>query len=291
MITKVMNINEYNNIKEMITIPEIFSLKGQVGIIWGGAGKLGQQFARTLSLAGALVVIADTDEENCNKIAKQISQETNNEVIGLTCNVVDEGSVKKVYQEIYGRANRIDFIIYNVMSKPNEYYKPFGNYSKKTWDEVINGNLTGAFICCREASSFMEKANKGAIVLISSTYGLVGPDQRIYDGCSPSNNIYGGQYSLNCPASYSASKAGIIGLSKYLATFWGNKNIRVNVLTPGGVYDNQEDLFHDNYIHRTPLGRMAVWSDYNGAILFLVSDASRYMTGSNLIVDGGWTAW
>ena len=137
----------------------------------------------------------------------------------------------------------------------------------------------------------MKKKGQGSIVIVSSIYGLVGPDQRIYRNCSPTNNPYGGSDSLNTPGSYAASKGGLIAFARYLAVLMGPDNIRVNVLTPGGVFDEQEEAFHQEYVQRTPLGRMAVWSDYSGAILFLVSDASRYMTGANLVVDGGWTAW
>ena len=137
----------------------------------------------------------------------------------------------------------------------------------------------------------MKRKEGGSIVLTASIYGIVGPDQRIYEDCTSAANIYDEQDPLNCPASYSASKAGIIGLARHFATSLGKEGIRVNVLTPGGVYDNQEDAFHNAYCHRTVLGRMADKTDYNGAILFLVSQASRYMTGANLVIDGGWTAW
>ena len=120
---------------------------------------------------------------------------------------------------------------------------------------------------------------------------MVGPDQRIYRKLKRETNIYGGDYPLNSPASYSASKSGLLGLTRYLATAFGEDQIRVNMLTPGGVYDGQEEAFHSEYIKRTVLGRMATLSDYNGAVLFLASEASRYMTGSNLVIDGGWTSW
>jgi NAD(P)-dependent dehydrogenase (short-subunit alcohol dehydrogenase family) len=120
---------------------------------------------------------------------------------------------------------------------------------------------------------------------------MVSPDQRIYRDCQPAKNPYGGEDPLSVPASYSASKGGLIAFARHLATLWAEDGIRVNVLIPGGVHDGQEESFHQEYIRRTPLGRMAVWSDFNGAILFLASDASRYMTGANLIVDGGWSAW
>ena len=134
-------------------------------------------------------------------------------------------------------------------------------------------------------------AKSGSIVNTASTYGVVAPDQRIYDECKPEGNLYGGGYPLNIPGSYSASKGGVISFSRYLAVSLAEYNIRVNVLIPGGVFDGQENNFHQEYVKRTPLGRMAIWSDYNGAILFLVSEASWYMTGANLIIDGGWTSW
>jgi len=185
----------------------------------------------------------------------------------------------------------LDVLIYNVMAKPEGYYKDTDNYTTETWKGVVDANLTGAFLCARAAGALMKKTGGGSIILTSSVYGMVGPDQGIYKDCLAAENLYGGEDKLNCPASYSASKAGIIGLSKHLAALWGGDAIRVNVLVPGGVYDGQEEAFHKEYVRRTPLGRMAVWSDYNGAILFLASEASRYMTGTTLVLDGGWTAW
>jgi len=177
------------------------------------------------------------------------------------------------------------------MSKPEGYYRPTDQYPEKTWEMALQGNLTSAFLCCRQAEKYLKNRHYGSVVLISSIYGVVGPDQRIYQGCLAADNIYGSSDPLNCPAVYSATKAGLIGLGKHFAALWGPQHIRINILTPGGVYDGQAEPFHRKYSDRTPLGRMAVWSDFNGAILFLVSDASRYMTGSNLVVDGGWTSW
>lgn len=286
-----MQVDKYIKIPELQRPDSLFNLSGKVAVIIGGAGKMGQQFAATLGYAGANVVIVDVNEEKCKSIAQDISIRTNSTVQGISCDITKEKGIKRLFQKVNDSFNNIDVLIYNVMAKPDGYYKPFNQYPIKTWKEVLDGNLTGAFLCCREAFDYLKMNGGGSIVLTSSTYGVVGPDQRIYKGCSPSKNIYGGKDPLNCPASYSASKAGLIGLARYLATLWGAYNIRVNVLTPGGVYDGQEDSFHDEYVKRTPLGRMAVWSDYNGAILFLASDASRYMTGTNITIDGGWTAW
>ena len=138
---------------------------------------------------------------------------------------------------------------------------------------------------------FKKKKIKGNIIVVLSTYGLVGPDLNIYKNLKKGKNIYGGNFALTSPVSYTSTKSGMLGLVKYIATTCGKFGIRANSLTPGGVFDNQEKQFVKNYVKKVPLGKMANWTDYNGAILFLSSDASRYMTGSNLIVDGGWTAW
>lgn len=281
---------DYSKIPELHKVESIFNLTGKVAVILGGAGKMGQQFALTLGYAGGKVALSDVDARKCKAAAKKIAALTKTSVIGLKCDAGREKHVQELFKKVHDTYGRIDVLIYNVMAKPDGYYRSLDNYSVTTWKGVLNGNVTGAFLCCREAVKYMKKSRRGSIVLTSSVYGLVAPDQRVYKGCSPKKNIYGGADPLNCPASYSASKAGLVGLARHLATSWGEFNIRVNVLVPGGVYDNQERTFHDEYVNRTPLGRMAVWSDYNGAILFLASDASRYMTGATLVIDGGWTA-
>ena len=281
----------YSKIPELQKIDAIFGLKGKVAVIFGGAGKMGQQFAITLGYAGAKVVLSDVDAKKCKAATKEAAVLTETSIIGLKCDAGKEKQVQELFKKVHDTYGKIDILIYNVMAKPDGYYKPLNQYPVSTWEGVLSGNLTGAFLCCREAKKFMEKSHGGSIILTSSVYGIVGPDQRIYKDCSPKKNIYGGENPLNCPASYSASKAGLIGLAKHLAVQWGEFNIRVNVLVPGGVYDRQEESFHNEYVKRTPLGRMAVGSDYNGAVLFLASDASRYMTGATLVIDGGWTAW
>lgn len=282
---------KYEQLESLESTSDIFDVKEYVGVIIGGAGILGQQFALTLGLSGAHVIVADVDEEKCRTISNELAGQRNIDINGRVCDVTDEIKIQQLFTDIYNEYNRLDFLIYNVMAKPAGYYRSNDNYTKKTFNSVIDINLTGAFLCAREARKYMNRKSSGSIVLTASIYGIVGPDQRIYENCSSENNIYGGDDPLNCPASYSASKAGIIGLAKHLATLWGNEGIRVNVLTPGGVYDNQEETFHNAYCQRTVLGRMAQKTDYNGAILFLVSQASRYMTGTNIVIDGGWTSW
>jgi NAD(P)-dependent dehydrogenase (short-subunit alcohol dehydrogenase family) len=286
-----LDTSGYKKIKPLGNPLEIFDLKGRVGVIVGGAGKMGQEFARILSLAGAHVVIADLDENACKEIADRIGSETGRRLQGLGCDVSNQEQVLHLFDHIDREIGKLDFLISNVMSKPMGYYKTFENYSVETWRRVLDVNLTGTFLCCQQAGGLMRKKKQGSIVITSSIYGLVGPDHRLYENCTSDRNPYGGKEPLSSPGVYAASKGGLVAFARYLATLLAPDGIRVNVLTPGGVYDGQEVSFHQEYVKRTPLGRMAVWSDYNGAILFLVSDASRYMTGANLIIDGGWTAW
>jgi NAD(P)-dependent dehydrogenase (short-subunit alcohol dehydrogenase family) len=287
-----MSPRDYEKISVLNDPVKLFSLTGRVGLITGGCGKMGQQFAQTLVNAGATVIIADLDEVKCRAAVLSVKSCSDATAVGIGCDVSVQKEVEQLFADILAKYGRLDFLINNVMAKPEGYYSPFEEYSKKTWDRVMDINLAGTFLCCQEAVRIMKgQGIAGSIVVTSSTYGISGPDQRIYKNCLPGKNIYGGSFKLNAPVSYSASKAGLIGLARYMATYLGSEGIRVNVLTPGGVFDGQDESFHAAYTEKVPLGRMAVWSDYNGAILFLVSDASRYMTGTNLIIDGGWTAW
>lgn len=263
----------------------IFDFTGRLGVVTGGAGKMGRQFARVLARAGADLVLADVNEAAVTEAAGDVAKETGRDVEGVACDASDEAAVARLFERAKARKPRIDFFVHNVMAKPPGYYRPLDKYTPETWRAVVDGNLASAFLCAREAARAMDG---GSIVLTASTYALVGPDPRIYDGVP---NPYGGSDPLGLPAAYSASKAGIVGLARHLAAEWGPRGVRVNVLVPGGVQDGHDPRFVEAYERRTPLGRMAAWTDYNGAILFLASDASRYMTGASLIVDGGWTAW
>ena len=162
-------------------------------------------------------------------------------------------------------------------------WQQFEDYPLEMWKQALDVNLTGLFLCAQAAAQPMLEQGSGSMIFICSTYGLVGPDQRIYE--RP------GQPQQYKPVYYSVTKAGVLGLTRYLATYYAGKNIRANALTPGGVYNDHDDLFVKNYSARTVIGRMAHLDEMNGALLFLASEASSYMTGSNLVVDGGWTAW
>ena len=257
----------------------LFSLKGKNIVILGGAGKLGISFGETLYNAGANVILGDINKKK-NKFAKF-----------EYCDVTNEKSINNFFDKLFKIQKKIHSLIYNVYSKPNNYYKKFEDYETQTWRKVIDTNLTGAYLASSKLiKHFKKKKIKGNIIFLSSTYGLVGPNLDIYKGLVK-KNLYGGNFSLTTPAVYSTTKSGLLGLSKYIATTCGKYNIRSNILSPGGVLDSQEKKFVMNYSKKVPLGRMASWKDYNGAIVYLCSDASSYMTGSNLIVDGGWTAW
>ena len=275
----------------MIHPKDIFNMDGKVVAIMGGAGKMGQSFAEILSNAGASVWIIDLNETKTAAIANKISDRSEGKVTGITCDLSNQDNISESFQQILDHESKIDSLIYNVYSKPEGYYSPFESYDVTTWKKVMESNVTGAFMSCQEVVKiFTNLGIPGSIVLTLSTYGIVSPDLRIYEGLKSKTNIYGGEDALTTPMAYTVSKSGLHGMIKWLAGAYGKHGIRVNGLTPGGVYDGQEEIFYNNYIYRVPLGRMATWDDYNGAILFLTSEASRYMTGANLVVDGGWTA-
>lgn len=277
-----------------MSIKKMFDLSGRVAIITGGAGMLGSEYADVLAEAGANVVIADINQEAAQKIAEKIVARHKVEALPIAVDVSDKKSVEQMVQQVMRKFNRIDILINNAAltvksgtELPN-YFAAFEDYPLEVWEKALKVNLTGMFICSQAVGRQMVKQNKGVIVNISSTYGVVGPDQRIYE---KSRSPYDKSIRFNTPISYSVTKGAVLALTRYLATYWAGKNIRVNALTPGGVYDKHDEEFVKSYVYRTPLGRMAEKGDYRGAILFLVSDASSYMTGANLIVDGGWTAW
>lgn len=276
-------------LKELNTLEECFSLEGKNVVIFGGAGKMSESFSKALLSAGCKsLALVDLNKERLEYVVKKLSKDfSGRDVNSYDCNVSDETQVQKTFHLLKKKVSTIDVLIYAVMSKPKDYYTPLSEYPRSTWNEALNGNLSGAFLVTQKLLPLMNE--EASIIFISSTYGIVAPDFRIYKNMR--SNLYGGKYPLSLPAVYSSSKAGLIGLGKYLAVYLADRNIRVNILVPGGVYDNHEEAFYREYIKRVPLKRMATWSDYNGALLFLASSASRYMTGQLLVVDGGWSVW
>lgn len=279
----------------MGSIPKLFDLNDRVAIITGSCGLLGREHADVLAEAGANIVIADLQIEACRNMAQEIKKRRGVKTLPVEVDISDKESILRMVQQVLAEFGRLDILVNNAAltvkggsELAKDYFSPFEDYSLEMWDTALRVNLTGTFLCSQAVGKQMVKQNRGVIVNICSIYGVVAPDQRIYaNGRSP----YDPKIVFNTPISYSATKGAILALTRYLATYWADKNIRVNALTPGGVFDQHGEGFVRNYSDRTPMGRMADRTEYRGAVLFLTSDASSYMTGANLIVDGGWTAW
>lgn len=270
---------------------EIFDVADRVVIVTGGAGLLGREYGRALAAAHARVVLADIDGPAVEAAACDL-REAGGTAIGIAVDVTSEASVTALVQRTIEELGRIDGLVNNAALDPkfdrdraSEHATTFESYPLALWDRALAVNLTGSFLCAREVAPVMLAQKRGTIVNVSSTYGLVGPDQRLYE---KENSSSPREFK---PVAYSVTKSGVIGLTRYLATYWSDSGIRVNTLSPGGVFNDQPAEFVQRYSARTPLGRMAHRHEYCGALLFLLSDASSYMTGSNLVVDGGWTAW
>ena len=265
------------------------SLKGKTAVITGGAGILGKHFSDGLARCGAHVVVVDLIKEESEKLADDLTRRYGQKCIAVLCDASDPISVGSMADEVAGQFGDIHVLHNNAASKSSDlkaFFSPFEEYTLNQWREVTKVNIDGMFLVAQAIGKKMVEQKKGgSIIQTASIYGLLGPDSRIYEGSS-----YMGQ-EINTPAVYSASKAAVIGLTKYLATYWADKNIRVNCLTPGGVESGQNDVFKDKYSNRVPLGRMGRPDEMVGALLYLASDASSYVTGQNIIVDGGWSAW
>lgn len=260
-------------------------LDGQVALVTGGAGILGRRFCAGLAEAGGRVAVVDLDEVSAKAVAAEIGDGAH----GFGCDVSDSASVRTCVDAVADHFGRIDILLNNAATKTanvRDFFAPFEDYSIDTWREVMAVNIDGMFLMAQAVGKVMLAGGKGGrIVQTASIYGLVGPDARIYDG----SDYLGGP--INTPAVYSASKAAVVGLTKWLATHWAKDGIRVNCLVPGGVGSGQNSTFGDLYSARVPMGRMAEADEMVGPMLFLASDASSYVTGQVLAADGGWTAW
>lgn len=266
---------------------ELFSLKDKVAVVTGALGLIGKNHCTALAEAGANVVVCDLDELKCNEFASGLPTIS----IGIGVDIINKLSVKNLRDKSLKEFGKIDILINNAAIN-DMFENPqaaaelsmFENYPLELWQKSLDVNITGTFLCSQIIGTVMAKAGKGSIINIASTYGIVGPDQSIYKKSDGSQSFYKS-------AAYPATKGAIINFTRFLAAYWGAKGVRVNTLSPGGVENNQDEYFVNNYSAKTPLGRMAYPTDYKGAIVFLASDASAYMTGANLVVDGGWTAW
>jgi NAD(P)-dependent dehydrogenase (short-subunit alcohol dehydrogenase family) len=274
----------------MSDIFDKFSLKGKAAIVTGGAGLLGVEFCRTLAEAGAGVLVADLNAETAFAAAEKLRQAGYN-AVHAAVDVTQPDSAAAMVAACVEEFGRLDAIVNSAAmdpkfdaTQPGQHRNTFEDYPLDMWKQALDVNLTGVFLCCQAAARQMvAQGSVGSIINICSTYGLVPPDQRIYE--KP------GQPKQYKPAFYTTTKAGVLGLTKYIASYFAGTRIRANCLTPGGVYNNHDETFTRNYSYRTIMGRMAQRDEMNGALLFLASEASAYMTGGNVVVDGGWTAW
>lgn len=268
-------------------MPELHNLRldGKVALVTGGAGILGRRLCSALVQAGASVAVVDLDAQAAQHVAEPLGAKA----LSVGCNVADPESVQTCVDTVVGHFGHIDVLFNNAATKTADvraFFAPFEEYDLRTWREVMAVNIDGMFLMAqRVGRQMLARGQGGALVQVSSIYGLVGPDQRIYEG----SDYLGG--AINTPAVYAASKAAVVGLSRYLATLWGPQQIRVNCLAPGGVESGQNETFSRRYSQRVPLGRMAEADDIVSAALFLASDQARYMTGQVLAIDGGLTTW
>lgn len=268
---------------------DLFSLKDRIVVITGGMGQLGQQYALALLDYGAKVAILDLQIREAN-LKEKLAKYPRSDFILLRADVTSKSSLEAAFKEIKRNLGIPHGLINNASldsppDAPIEENGPFESYPESSWNEVMNVNVNGVFLCCQVFGGQMAAAGRGSIINICSIYGVVSPDQRVYRYRRSEGQAF---YK---PVAYSVSKSALLNLTRYLATYWADQSIRVNTLTLGGVSNHQDKGFLKGYCARVPLGRMAHDDEYNGAVIFLLSDASSYMTGSNLIIDGGWTAW
>ena len=275
-----------------MTIQEKFDLTGRVAVVTGGVGLLGAEFCRTLAEAGAAVAVVDLNASALQGTVDSLTK-SGYQAQAIPTDITQPDSVRAMAEKVLSEFGRLDILVNSAALDPK--FDPdaakkgimpgaFEDYPLDLWNSALNVNLTGMFLVTQACvKPMIAQGKKGSVINICSTYGLNGPDQRIY--------IKDGQRVAFKPVYYTTTKAGVMGFTKYLAAYYAGTEIRVNALTPGGVFNNHEEYFVKNYSAKTILGRMAKKDEMNGALLFLASDASTYMTGNNVVVDGGWTAW
>jgi len=271
---------------------QLFDLSDRVAVITGGAGLLGYQHGEVLAVAGAHVVLLDLAISDPAKWAARLTADHQVECIGLAADITNEASIVDASSQILAKFGRVDILINNAANNPKVEdakglaWSRLENLPVDVWDADIRVGLTGAFLCSRVFGTHMAKNRKGVIVNVASDLALIAPDQRLYRV----DDLPEDQQPVK-PVTYSVVKSGLLGLTRYLATYWIGANVRVNAISPGGVSNGQPEVFLSRLKQLIPMERMANRSEYQGAILFLCSDASSYMTGANLVIDGGRTCW
>lgn len=268
-----------------------FSLSGRVVVITGGAGLLGVHHAEAVAMAGGIPVIADLRGDAASQTAAKMAERLGVDVVGAALDVTDERSVEGLLAFVLERFSRVDALVNNAANNPSveggtAAFERLERFSIDQWNADVAVGLTGPFLCAKHFGTAMARAGKGVIVNISSEYGVIAPDQRLY-------HVEGKPESEQPvkPVSYTPVKAGLHGLTMYLATYWAQAGVRVNTISVGGVENRQPAEFLARAASRIPMGRMGLPHEYQGALVYLCSDASSFMTGANLVVDGGKSVW
>lgn len=272
---------------------DIFAVDGLIVLITGGLGRIGSAFVREFHHRGARVVVASRGADDARLAALVAGADADDRVMAVTMDVTSKSSVHEALGAIEKRWGVPDVLVNNAaidmpQGAPPEASGPFENFPVETFREVLDVNLVGTFLVTQAVGGRMRAVGKqGSIINVGSVYGMLSPVQDIYAYLEEKTGV-----AVFKPIAYSVAKSGIYNLTRYCATYWGRYGIRVNTLTPSGVWrDGRDARFQENYTSRMPLGRFAEADEFNGAVIFMASDASRYMTGSNVVVDGGWTAW
>ena len=269
--------------------PKFFDLNGQTAIVTGGAGILGTALCQGLLAHGANVVVADIDGQRATEVAASLQKTYGDRALPVACDVSNKASVEAMVNSSLKAFDGVDILLNNAAvfaDDPKDYYAPFEEYSLEEWRRISAVNIDGVFLVAQAVGRQMVRQGRGgSIIQTASIYGMMASDNRIYEG-----SLFKG-YPINNPAVYAASKAGVVGLTRWLATYWAEKNIRVNAIAPGGIFSFENEVFTKKYSARVPMGRMAFAHELVGAAVYLASAASSYTTGQCLLVDGGLSAW
>jgi NAD(P)-dependent dehydrogenase (short-subunit alcohol dehydrogenase family) len=268
----------------------MFDLTNKIIIVTGAGGFLGKNFCKFLLSFNATVIAIDLDKQKLKKLREFIKELglATNSLITYECNILHENQVKKTTKLINKKFKKIDVLVNNATFRGKhikEFYKEFTKFKIKSWNEISETNIEGTFLITKHVSKLMIKKKEGSIIQIGSIYSKVAPNFDLY-----SNSFFKGE-KMSSPAVYSVNKFGLVGLTKYLASYLGKYNIRVNCLSPGGIDDNHSKAFKKKYSSYVPLKRMGKVEDLAGAIIFLSSDKSLYVTGENILIDGGLSSW
>lgn len=273
---------------------DLFDMTGRVVLVTGGAGLLGKRHAAAVARAGAVPILVDIKADRVAEVASEVAREWDCTCVGMHADITSGQSVHGLLDAVIQRHGRVDVLINNAANNPTVGQTGEGGgewtrletFPLAVWERDIAVGLTGAFLCSQIIGAAMARQGRGVIINIASDLAVIAPDQRLYErpDRTPSEQPVK-------PITYSVVKTALIGLTRYLATYWADRGVRANALSPGGVFDGQPEEFVSKLATRIPLARMADAGEYEGAILFLASDASSYMTGTNLVIDGGRSCW